>query len=209
MALFLNGKKLLNSLVIDGDTGDKKFWILNPDVSDTVANVSSQTQSDFTAAFVPYISKIKQDSSYGFPIMGRKQSFGGSSLACAFRCGYQVGSVIFPILVKCGIYKKLYVNVQVTYYGTGYPRAGLSLSREIGFTSEGTITGVIKGVTLVDTSKTPAQINSQTGVVIHSTDSGSLSAQVVEVDVSEINEDFYVGFWNCDRDVTIRSIYLE
>lgn len=209
MALFLNGKKLLNSLVIDGDTGDKKLWILNPDESDAMVNVTSQSQVDYMAAFIPFISKIKEDSSKGTPVMGRKQLFGGSSLACIYRTGYQVGAVIFPKLVKSGTYKKLYVNVQVTYYGTGYPRASLTLSRAMGFSSGGTPTGIIKEIILVDTSKTPAQINSQTGVAINSTDSGLLSAQVVEVDVSEINEDFYVGFWNCDRNIAIRSIYLE
>lgn len=211
MALFLNGKKLLNSLVIDGDTGDKRFWILNPDESDAMANVSSQSQANYTGSFVPYLSKINNDdfANDAKPVMGRKQSFGGSSLACIYRTGYQLGGVIIYKLIKGGTYKKLYVNVQVTSYGTSYPRASLTLSNQLSFSGTGVPSSNLKGITLVDTSKTPAQINSQEGVVINSTDSGLLSAQVVEVDVSAINEDFYVGFWNCDRNIAIRSIYLE
>lgn len=211
MALFLNGEKLLNSLVIDGYTGDKRFWILNPDESDAMANVTSQSQANYTSSFVPYLSKINQDdfSNDAKPVMGRKQSFGGSSLACIYRTGYQLGGAIIYKIIKGGTYKKLYVNVQVTSYGTSYPRASLTLSNQVSFSNTGVPSSNIKHIILADTSKTPAQINSQTGVTINSTDSGLLSAQVVEVDVSAINEDFYIGFWNCDRNITIRSIYLE
>lgn len=141
--------------------------------------------------------------------MGRKQSFGGSSLACIYRTGYQIGGAIIYKIIKGGTYKKLYVNVQVTSYGTALPRASLTLSTVMSFASSGVPSTNIKEIILVDTSKTPTQINSQEGVVINSTNSGLLSAQVVEVDVSDIDEDFYVGFWNCDRNITIRSIYLE
>lgn len=212
MALYVNGKKVVNSLVVDGHTWDSRLWILNPTDTDAAAAVSSQTQANYMSSFVSYISKINQDdlSNDSRPIMGRKQIFNGSSQACAFRGGYQIGGVIFSQKVVGSRYKKLYIYVQVTAYGTGtFQRAYITLSDIMGFLSDGRPSSIIKSVILVDSSKTPAEINSQTDVVISSTNSSLLSAQVVEIDISEINEDFYIGFWNCDRNIAIRSIYLE
>ena len=209
MALYLGGKKIVNSLVVDGRVNPERLYILDPDKADEQAGISTQTQGTGMASFIPYISKIQNDATMGTPNMGGKQTFGGSSQACIFRNGYEVGGVQCVQKIPHGVYKKLYVNCQVTAYGTGWIKAYLSLSRSLGFTSSGTASNTIKSIILVDNDKTSTEINNQTGVVINSTNSSLLSAQVVEVDVSAITQDFYFGFWNCDRNIAIRSIYLE
>ena len=50
--------------------------------------------------------------------------------------------------------------------------------------------------------------NSQEGIVINCVNK-TLAAQIVEIDISDIEVDFYFGIWNCDRNVKIRSIYCE
>jgi hypothetical protein len=142
--------------------------------------------------------------------MGGSGSFNGSTLAVIQRGGYEVGGFFCSGKIPHGIYSKLYVYAQVTASSSGsYIRAKMCLSSALSFTSSGTPDNVLKTITLVDASMTSSDINAQTGVTINSTDPALLSAQVVEVDISDLTQDFYIGFWNCDRILMIRSIYLE
>lgn len=205
MALFLNGKQLLNSLVVDGKTVNR-YYILDPEVSDALYSSSS---SSGMSAYIPYTAKIKTDASDGTPEMGAYTTFGGSSKAVIRRVGYQIGSVFCGTKIKGGKYKKLYMECEVLSYSGSYYQAVVVLTSNKNVSSDAVPSDVIKTVYLASAYKTVEQINNQEGVVINSTNNLLLSAQTVEVDISNITQDFYFAFWNCDRTVQFRSIYLE
>lgn len=187
-------------------SGGGKLWIFNPDIADEVSLLSGLKSFSDTS----YVYKVKDNDSGSVLSLGGSYPFNGTTQPVIYRNGQNIAGVIFLSKIPHGVYQKLYVYCQVTVASaTAWKRAFLTFSSALGFSSDAIPTNSIKTVTLVDDSKTPAQINSQTGVTINSTDSSLLSAQVVEVDVSGISQDFYFGFWNCDRTIAIRSIYFE
>ena len=205
MALYVNGKKVVNSLIVDGKTVNR-YYILDPEVSEALYSSSS---SSGMSAYIPYTAKVKADASGGTPEMGAYTTFGGSYKAVIRRVGYQVGSVFCGSKIKGGKYKKLYMECEVLSYSGSWYQAVVVLTPTKTVSSDAIPTGAIKTIYLASADKTVEQINSQTGVVINSTNNLLLSAQTVEVDISNITQDFYFAFWNCDRTVQFRSIYLE
>ena len=181
-----------------------KFWIFNPDEADALRTVSTQN-----GAYVPYITQINRGNTSGYPNMYGTTNFGGTTLNVIQRGGVEVGAVTIPIKIPHGVYNKLYARVQVVADGTGWLKASIVLASEISFDGSGGQTNKLKDVILVDTSKTTDQINSQSGVIINSTNNSLLSAQVVEIDISNLDSDFYFGWWNCDRRISFRSVYCE
>jgi hypothetical protein len=187
-----------------GSQTPTRLWLMNPDYADAMASASITRT---LIAYFPYVTKIKANENA--PVVFGTTSFGGANKACAYRSGRQVSTTYCGIKIPHGVYSKLYVECQVTADGTGWLQARLALTSNLNFTYDAAPASILKGIILVSDSSTSADINAQTGVVINSTDPLLLSAQTVEVDVSDISSDFYFAFWNCDRKIAIRSIYLE
>lgn len=184
---------------------ENKYWVLNPDVSDVMGSFSPTQNARY---FFPYVCKIHNNATRNM-VTSENITFDGSSKACVYRDGYEIGCFFYGLKIPKHKYQKLYVECQVTASGTGWKQAHIVLTRDMSYTSDAVPSNTIKDIALVDDSMTASQINSQTGVIINSTDSTLLSAQTVEVDVSGIEEDFYIAFWNCDRRLALRRIYLE
>lgn len=127
---------------------------------------------------------------------------------CWFRDGYGVTTNIILKKISAGSYRKLYVKARVWVYGSGWQQAKVFLARSVAMSNNRPTTD-FKTVILASQDYTSAQINAQTGVVINSTSNNELAYQTVEIDISDVNEDFYVGFWNCDLYMYITDIYLE
>lgn len=127
---------------------------------------------------------------------------------CWYRGGYGVTTNIILKKISAGSYRKLYVKTRVWVYGSGWQQAKVFLARSIAMSNNQPSTA-FKTIVLASQDYTSAQINAQTGVVINSTSNNVLEYQLVEIDISDVNEDFYVGFWNCDLYMYITDIYLE
>lgn len=184
-----------------------RLWLLNPDVSDGMVDVSVTNNFKY---FVPFLCKINNNNSGGNPNVGGRESFNGTSQAVIYRNGVDIGGFYVCNKIPTGKYSKLYVYVEVTASSSGsFQHANIMITSSLTFDQYGRPNNTIKDVILASNSNTSEEINAQTGVTINSTDPLLLSAQVVEVDISGISQDFYVGFWNCDRNISIRSIYCE
>lgn len=127
---------------------------------------------------------------------------------CWFRNGYGVTTDIIITKISAGVYRKLYVKARVWVYGSGWQQAKVFLARSVAMSNNQPSTA-FKTVVLASQDYTSEQINAQAGVVINSTVNNQLDYQTVEIDISGVNEDFYVGFWNCDLNMYITDIYLE
>ena len=150
-------------------------------------------------ALIPYAEKYQLNGFYISTQNGRR---------CWFRNGYGVTTNIIITKISAGLYRKLYVKAQVWVYGAGWQQAKVFLSRSVAMSGNQPSTA-FKTVVLASQDYTPEQINAQAGVVINSTANNQLAYQTVEIDISDVNEDFYIGFWNCDLNMYITDIYLE
>lgn len=127
---------------------------------------------------------------------------------CWFRDGWGVTTNIIITKISAGLYRKLYIKARVWVYGPGWQHAKVFLARSVAMSGNQPSTA-FKTVVLASQDYTSEQINAQAGVVINSTANNQLAYQTVEIDISDVNEDFYVGFWNCDLNMYITDIYLE
>lgn len=194
-----------------GGSGTQRLYLLDPDVSDELYDITNAGQvSSLIRTFAPFVAKINNNNQSGYPEMGYWGAYGGQGNKCVLRRnGVEIGAVFIGHKIPHGVYSTLYVNCEVIAYNNGYQHAEIWLSPDGSLDAYCRPGTSLKTVTLVDKDKTAAEINAQTGVVITSTDPLLLSAQTVEIDISNISQDFYFAFWNCDRTVQIRSIYLE
>lgn len=202
-------EEMVDAITAIETNSQDRLWILNPDIMDQMYNATGNP-TNTNIQYLPYVSKIKNNATNSTWNGYSRQSFNSVSNVCVvYRGGYEVGGMQIPIKIPGSTYSKLSVYVQVTSYGSGWPQAHIVLTNTLGINNDGTISsGLLKSITLVNSGTSDSAINSQTGVVINSVNK-LLSAQVVEVDISNIDEDFYIGFWNCDRNIYIRSIYLD
>ena len=194
-----------------GSTAQQRYYILNPDVSDEILAINRAQVSSPTRAFAPFYAKINNNAQGGYPEMGYWGAYGGSGNAAVIRrTGYEIGSVFVGHKIPHGVYSKLYMNCEVLADSSNtYRHAEIWLSPDGSLDQYSRPSASLKTVVLVSEDMTAAQINAQTGVTITSTDPLVLATQTVEVDISGISQDFYFAFWNCNRVVQIRSIYLE
>lgn len=199
-----------NSKQLSVPGSSPRLWILNPDASQALYDCLKNSDK---YCYVPYVFRAASGRSAGTFKVNGKSTFNGNSICCIQRNGTEVGGAIFAIKIPKRIYKKLYVEVEVTSATyTGWMKAYVSFCKSINMHTDGYPNDVFPGtkVTLVDDAATSEVINSQPGVKINSTDPLLLSAQTVEIDIpNTVDQDFYVGFYNCDRTITFRSIYLE
>lgn len=204
---FTGIKSKLNTLY---DNIDSKLWILNPDISDSILTDNATQVSSGLRSFVGFSSTIKDNATAGFPEMGYWGAYGGlGNKGIIRRNGNNFGIVFVGPKIPHGKYKKLYVDCEVIAYGNGYKEAAMYLCSNKTVNEYIQPTNSLKAVTLVSQNMTSEEINAQEGVVINSTDPLLLSNQTVEIDLSNIDTDFYFAFWNCERTVQIRSIYCE
>lgn len=155
--------------------------------------------SGIMGSLIPYAYQ-NQLTNFGFSTQDNRK--------CWYRNGYGVTVNIILTQISAGMYKKLCIKARVWEYGSGWQQAKLFLSRSVEMSGNQPTTA-FKTIVLASQDYTPAQINAQTGVVIHSEANNALAYQLVEIDISDVNEDFYVGFWNCDLYMYITDIYLE
>ena len=186
-------------------SGGSDLWLLNPIKSEAMC-AATITGGSYT----PCVYRIQDHDSGGYPNLATSVTFGDSTKAVIMRGGYRVGCLLFGEKILGGVYNKLYFECMVTSGGTGnYHEARIDITSDLAMSSGGIPTNILKEVVLVSDSMTSEQINAQSGVVINSTDNLLLSAQTVEIDISSISTDFYVGFWNCDRSIYIRSVRVS
>ncbi len=194
----------------NGGSSSRGYYILDPDVSDSILTATAAQVNRGLRSFVGFSSVINNNNTNGYPEMGYWGAYGGQGNLAVIRRGpTEMGIVFVGPKIEHGKYSTLYVNCEVLAEGSGYMEAALYLSSDKTVNQYIQPTNSLKAVTLVSQNMTSAEINAQPGVVINSTDPLVLSVQTVEIDISSISQDFYFSFWNCGRAVQIRSIYLE
>ena len=178
-------------------SGSSKFDILNSSIVSETGSVSDYYR-DYRLGAIS-----RNQTGYNSYVMDFDD--GG-----VHRSGYYTGGFEFSTRIQAGAFSKLYIDTKITQYGPGWRQAKVYLSTKYGLASGGdSVGGVIKTVWLATQDMTPEQINSQEGVVINSTGSYSLSRQTVEIDISSISDDFFIGFFNCDLNIWVYNIYVE
>lgn len=207
---FTSIKSKLTTLYNNIENIDSKLWILNPDVTDSILTDNATQVSNGLRSFVSYSSIIKDNQTSGYAEMGYYGAYGGlGNYGIIRRNGNNFGIVFVGALIPHGKYEKIYVDCEVLAHGSGYQAATIYLCEDKAVNEYIQPSNRLKSVVLVNQNMTSEEINSQEGVVINSTDPYLLSHQVVEIDISDIDKDFYFAFWNCERTVQIRSIYCE
>ena len=194
-----------------GTTPPPRLWILNPDVSSAVFTDSNLYNSN-RSSYVSYAYKVwnNDSASINQPHFSDKTTFNNiSDQPVIYRSGYEIGTIFFFGKIPKNLYTKLYVECEVTSYSSGWKYVAINITSGFSLDSNCVPVSPIKCIKLASESMTPADINNQSGVVIHSTDSLLLSAQTVEIDISDVTDDFYISTSNCGRKLAIRSIYLE
>ena len=181
---------------VSGGGTPSRETIIDPNIMTAIGSYNTNTVSK---QYVPLISRTQSGTSSAAEV----------SRNAVYRIGYFTGGFIFPQKIKAGDYSKIYADVEVTQYGTGWRQCKLYLSSTFALQNSGDGGSIIKTVWLATQDLTSEQINAQAGVIINSTSQYSLSRQVVEIDISSVNTDFYVGFFNCDENIWVYSLYLE
>ena len=136
----------------------------------------------------------------------------GNTTHCLYRGGYNIIGGIYMSQIEPGKFDKLVIKTEVAYDSNwhGDPFAEIVLCRDFGFNSSSQPgANRINSVILATVNKTAAWINGQSGVTINCTTPGQLSPQTVTIDLSSINEAFYVGFDSYDCITRIRDMHLE
>ena len=184
-----------------GSSTIEPYFVVNPDDLD---NVGPSRSSFNQSTVMPFLIKMAGGSfTEHFPKIFANDiyTFG--------RDYYQVCSTTNAVKIPHGKYKKLICDVQVVNDGSSYKHANLFFVNSLTFDEYGRPVSPLKDVILVSADKTSAEINAQTGVTIDSTTPTALARQTVEVDISDLQEDFYFGFWNCDVSIYFRSIKFD
>lgn len=181
----------------------KDFFILDPDVLEDLGSVISHynfgtplpylytTNASFDSSVLPKVILINSEY-YAFQ-----------------RSDYGISTTYFSNLIESGKYNKLICDVEVVAGEGSYKHADIVLTSELTTDAYSRPTNIIKDIILCSADKTSEEINEQTGVVINSITPTALTRQLVEIDISDINNDFYFGFWNCDEIIRFVSIKLE
>lgn len=179
---------------VSGGGGDQPFYILKSDDLSAAYNAANKQSS----MIGNYVAKTQNNQA--------TPSFQNGYIT---RIGYEVGGWKHITKIKAGDYTKLCVDVTCSQYGTGWRNVYLCLCSSLNLQTNGQLPDQIRSVYLAGQAMTAEQINAQSGVTINSTNQYALERQIVELDISEVTTDFYVGFWNCDMYVSVYNIYLQ
>lgn len=185
-------------------------WLINPSVMDEIFN-APRTRTDYV--YIPYIHKAQNNrTSQIFKAYDRAEFNGVSNTCVVQMSGSAIGAFAIADKIEAGIYNKLVVYAENTTADyTDWIKSYITLMTSPQFTNtaEPNSDYVIRNIALSDMNLTVEQIMSQPGVKINITSNILLPTQYVEIDISDIVQDFYVCVWNCDRTLKFRSIYLE
>lgn len=173
-------------------------YILNPAWSRKVA---SSLGSGRLYQLASYIAYVVGSSSYNFTISNF--TVDGVTTPCIYRSNSSYsGYVSFSEPVPLDA-KKLFVQIGYQEQSSSYGRFGqlaLGTVFDVGNTT-------VKTINFVNSGMTVEAINSQTGVTINSTNNKSLSMQVVEIDISDLNYDLYLRFLDTNAKPIIAGIW--
>lgn len=200
---FTSIKNKLNYLYENIDNIAKDFFILDPDVLEDLGPITSNYH--FSTP-LPYL--YSTNASFDHTVLP-KIILINSEYYVFQRSDYGIATTYYSNLIEAGKYNKLICDVEVVPASGSYKHADIVLTSELTIDSVSRPTNIIKDFILCSADKTSEEINEQTGLVINSVTPTELTRQIIEIDISDINENFYFGFWNCDEIIRFVSIKLE
>lgn len=179
-------------------TNTGTHYLLNPAWS---RQVSASLGSGRLYQLAPYIAYVVGSSSYNYGIANF--TVDGVSTPCIKRSpAYYAGYISFAQSVPADA-NKLFVQIQYQEQSSNYGRNGqlvLGTVFDIGETA-------LRAIHFVNSSMTVEAINSQTGVTINSTNNKSLPMQIVEIDISDLNYDLYLRFYDTNANPILAGIW--
>lgn len=179
-------------------TNTGTHYILNPAWSRQVAASLGSGRLYQLASYIGYVSG---SSNYNYSVANFNVD--GVSTPCIKRSpAYYDGYISFAQPVPADA-SKLFVEIQYQEQSSNYGRNGqlvLGTAFNIGDTA-------IKTIHFVNSAMTVEAINSQTGVTINSTNNKSLSMQIVEIDISDLNYDLYLRFYDTNANPVLAGIW--
>lgn len=120
------------------------------------------------------------------------------------------GSIVYQINPL--IYKKLLIDMASTYYSSGYNTTYLRLCTDPTLSSyypSGAGSGALKEINLTNASLSVASIQEAceaVGIIANITDNKNLYRQIIEWDVSDLSDPFYICMSKCRITTTFYSI---
>lgn len=186
--------------------------LLDPDVLDNVTINADNTGSDgnVLASALPGI--IRSNSSAGLTeYKTQEASFGGIQSGVIRRQNTSVNALlVFGTCVHKWKYSRLCLRLKVLSTNGSWGQNRLMLSDTCGAASRTIPSGnILKTFTLTNKDWTADQINSQTGITIHTEDGKTLAEQLVTIDISEMETSFFVSLHNISSEIILREIYAE
>lgn len=173
-------------------------YILNPAWSRKVAASLGSGRIYQLASYIAYVSG---STSYNYGIASF--TVDGVSTPCIKRSpAYYTGYISFAEPVPADA-KKLFVQIQYQEQSSNYGRYGqltLGTAFDVGSTA-------IRTIDFVNSDKTTAAINNQSGVTINSVNNKSLPMQIVEIDISEYTDDLYLRFSDSNANPILAGIW--
>ena len=199
---FTSIKNKLTYLYENISTGESNELILLD--SDMLDDIGPSVNTFDLTFIMPYLFKM----SLGVTYTSMPKIFNLNNVYYFGRDYYKIASIINPIKVESGKYKKLVCDVQVINDGSSDKQAKIFFTDTFSFDEVARPLNNLKEIVLVSKDKTSEEINNQSGVVINSTTPTELARQTVEINIEDLTDDFYIGFWNVDVSIYFRSIKL-
>lgn len=189
--------------------GSDRFYIIDPNILDNVYANARVEDGSFTSSAICQ-ARQKHGRDWTFLTF----QFGNTDKVCLAQTD-KINSnsgMYLPIKIQPGQYSKAYIELAVPESGGQYSGLWFELFPTAGFKS-GNVPGdpseYLVQVSIASGYTTSEAINSQPGVKINNVNNTTLDAQTVEIDLSGVDEPFYVGFHQFGNITYIRSIYLE
>jgi hypothetical protein len=201
----------IGSISGGGDDWPTRFYIIDPNVMDTVYNAQTNYPYKLYSPFdiVLYTDSSVASGGYDRVYHLYNKTHSNVTEKVISRNGFNMVSGRCLSKIKAGVYSKLYATVSVSSgYASNYMQAHIILCTNPVGTRPNEFNGTLKDISLVNNNMTDNAINTQPGVIISSSNK-TLERQTVEIDISNVTSDFYVCIWDCDRTVNYRSLYLE
>lgn len=204
---------------VENDPYPEKMYIINPNVLAAVYNNGQYTGQDaggntyYRGTWqIPVIGKLSSSSSTRStitPIIST-YDFGSGIKPCIYRDGWNLGCFVFPSLkIPAGVYSKLFVRITVqSGYANSYTNCAIILTPDPMPASSVAGSNELKRIWLANPQWTPEQIMEQEGAIITgATSDRKIPPQIVEIDISDISQDFYFAMFDCDRSYYIGEVY--
>lgn len=175
--------------IVTGEGGEiEKLYLIEAE------NEARAYASIYASSPVCYATRLQSNAPYPCYLAN------GETQPCFYWFPGDNGTISFVKKIPGGTYSRIYLDIRIIGRSQSWDMFAISCN------STGILTGYYRGNYSGTTYKTwilsqynssASDINSQAGIAIHSEDGHNLSRQIVELDISDISDDFYIVAHQC------------